>query len=923
MDGTEVTMDSNTENTPKGTGGSEPIVPPRKASSVTKWQVITVVLILAVAALAVAYVLKSPSTSTSTSTSTPGTGPLPTISGNSLTATVGQSYGFNASVVSNFESATFYFGDGQSTTYNSSSVNSGTLQVTHTYEMPGSFYIYFTVKYSNGSSADNSGSLIPVIAAKTTSTTGQATALLSLNASVSSAVAVSGNNIFASGSHFSYYIGYTDINGSGYSVISQTVQSHVVLQSNEFDGAVNIAYPYYNVTSATPGLYQVLINTTSATGNSSVGYSNLTSTITGFDVAVFTNAGLISKSSTTHVFTNDEVVAGGYKTLDGAIAYDTVSNEILGNVYQYLVQYNGSSNSTFFPELAAYLPSVTNGGISSNYQNYTFTIRANASWQDGTPVTAYDVYYSFVRTLLFDAGSPGTGGWIIAQVMLPGNIYTSNTYTNITNNLTFDNATNTITFHFQGSESPTYVFQLLSASGDYIMSSKWLIQHGAGITFTPAGFIAYQKQGIEQYYNTYVEFNAFANGPYEISYNAPNQEVIFTANPAFQSPGPWYPKPQETTVNIKYVATPDTAVLDLESGQAQTAAGIPTTDWSTVQAMQSKNIINIYHLPTLDIYWFNLNANINTKMLASLYPGSNVPQSFFTSLAVRNVFAYTFAYNYYINYLVGNAIYNTIFAESYAGMLPAGMAYAQTISDLNSTTTGVPYFDLTMAKHYWNQFLNSSANKVMGVTASGDYNGSLLNIPILIFNPDPVDQLAVQNWAYNLSEVIFGTTSDNGNFPVHPINFNTELGYMQQGLNPMPVYELGWAPDYPNPTDYLGPMAAPTNTSTYPGPNDFNPYWFNGNASNPTPNATEAAVMKQMLTEYANGTNTSRSLAQQEFAFHQMNQNLINMTFYVYLYQAYGFQLVNSHVPSTVVYKYMENVMISAMGWLYNYFYTT
>ncbi len=251
------------------------------------------------------------------------------------------------------------------------------------------------------------------------------------------------------------------------------------------------------------------------------------------------------------------------------------------------------------------------------------------------------------------------------------------------------------------------------------------------------------------------------------------------------------------------------------------------------------------------------------------------------------------------------------------------MAYAQTISDLNSTTTGVPYFDLTMAKNYWNQFLNSPANKVMGVTASGNYNGSPLNIPIMIFNPDPVDQLAVQNWAYNLSEVIFGTTSDNGNFPVHPINFNTELGYMQQGLNPMPVYELGWAPDYPNPTDYLGPMAEPINASTYPGPNDFTPYWFNGNPNNPTPNATEAGVMNQMLSEYANGTNVSRTLAQQEAAFHQMNQNLVNMTFYVYLYQAYGFQLVNTHVPSTIVYKYMENVMISSMGWLYNYFYTT
>ncbi len=486
MDGTEVTMDSNTENTPKGTGGSEPIVPPRKASSVTKWQVITVVLILAVAALAVAYVLKSPSTST------PGTGPLPTISGNSLTATVGQSYGFNVSVASNFESATFNFGDGLSAIYTNLSVSNSILKVTHTYQIPGNFYIYYTVKYSDGSIANNAGSLIPVVAAQTSSTPGQASALFSLNASASSALAVNSSNIFAPGSHFSYFIGYTDINGSGYSVISQSYRT-LTGSGLTVSGSINLSYPYYNVSNAATGLYPVLINTTTGVVNSTTGkITNLTSTITGFDIAVFANGGLVSKS-TTHVFTNDEVVAGGYKTLDGAIAYDTVSDEILSNVYQYLVQYNGSSNSTFFPELAAFLPSVANGGISSNYQNYTFTIRANASWQNGAPVTAYDVYYSFVRTLLFDGGSPGTGGWIIAQVLLPGDIFTSNTYSNITNNLTYDNATNQITFHFQGAETPTYVFQLLSASGDFVMSSQWLIQHGAGITFTPAGFIAYQK----------------------------------------------------------------------------------------------------------------------------------------------------------------------------------------------------------------------------------------------------------------------------------------------------------------------------------------------------------------------------------------------------------------------------------------------
>ncbi len=912
-------MESNTDNTPKGTGGSEPIVPPRKPSSVAKWQAITVVLILAVAALAVAYALKSPSSSSST------TGPsLPSISGYTPTATLGQSYGFDISVNSSFSNATFYFGDGTHTTYTATNVSNGMISVSHKYNTAGEYYIYYTMNFGKNM-LNNAQSLIPLTVSPTI-TADQAIAQFSVNVSSSSSQAIKNTNIYYPGAFFTYFIGYTDINNSSYSVASQsyaTLLNDVAVPS--LSGTVNLSSPIYTVNNAETGVYEVLITTTTGTGNASVGFSNLTTTTFMFDLPVFGNPGVYTAPifSTTSTFTNDEVVPSGFKTLDGAIGYDTVSYELMSNIYQYLVQYNGSSNGSFFPELATNLPSAANGEISSNNMNYTFTIRANATWQDGTPVTAYDVYYSFVRTLLFDAGQPGTPGWIIAQVLLPGDYYTSNTYQNITTALTYDNSTNSITFHFVAPETPTYIFQLLASSGDFIMNANWLIAHGAGITFTQAGFNAYKAQGNAVNYNQYVQFHAMADGPYMIEYVSPGSEVVLVANPDFQSPGPWYPAAKETTVNIVYVSTYNTAVLNLESGSAQTAAGIPTTVWSQVLAMQNNHIINIYPVPTLDIYWFNINANVNLTMLSALYPTSNLPATLFTSLAMRQVLSYTFNYQYYINQQLGNKVYNTIFGANYAGMLPTGMLYAQNLSNLVAAGAPAPTFDLITAHHYWSQFINSSANAVFGITSNGMYNGKQLSFPIITFDQDPVDEAAAATWASNLSQVIFGTSADSGQFPVAPTSFVNLLGYMVQGQNPAPIYELGWAPDYPNPTDYMGPMALPINSSTYPGANDFTPYWFNGNASNPTPNGTEAATLTTMVNEYANGTNATLPQAKQQAAFQQMNENLVNMSFYVYLFQAYGFQLISSKVPSNVVYQDLENVMISASGYLYNYFYTT
>ncbi len=672
-----------------------------------------------------------------------------------------------------------------------------------------------------------------------------------------------------------------------------------------------------------------------------------------YDVVVFPNAALYVVPTTVETFINAEAETGAYKTLDGAIAYDTVSGEILENTYQFLVGYNGTSSTSFIPELATNLPNITNGEINDNYanytvhdpwgtsyevhikpyENYTFYIRSNATWQNGQPVTAWDVEYSMARTLLFDSGTPGTPGWIEAQYLLPGNYFVTNTFWNITQNMTVNNKTNSITFHFQVPMSPTLVNEILSASGDFVMDASWIAAHATSsqpaLQWDPAGFAAYEAQGSESDYNPYFVNHIMADGPYEIDYIVPSSEVVLIANPYFHPPSQYYPAPKIKEVVIEYIGETSTRYLQMKSGYAQ-AGGIPSSDFDLVQSLNATHMDYYTFFPTLSIYWYNFNANINTTILNTEYKGANVPQTLFTVLQIRQAFAYAYNESEYLGEDIGNSIYNVTFASSYVGMLPLGMDGYQSEAVINESTHGaVPYFDLGKAAalfsegvKVYNKEASKSGSMTITTTPSGTYtyNGLPLQIPIFIYSADPSDLAGAEQWGSYLSKyVVIGAS-----FPVEPTAFPVLLGNQVQGQNPMPIYELGWAPDYPYPTDYLNPMANPINSSTYPGPNDFTPYWFSNNSSNPTPNASEAYNLSLMHTWYVKGTSASNPDVAMMY-FHMMNDMLVNMTFYVYLFQSYVFTTMSYKVPPSVVKNDEGNLMWAAGAgdFLYNYLYYT
>src|SRR5260370_38747625 len=87
------------------------------------------------------------------------------------------------------------------------------------------------------------------------------------------------------------------------------------------------------------------------------------------------------------------------RTLDAPWGLDTSSYQVVYLVYSGLVKLN--SNNQVVPDLASAMPR-----ISADRLTYTFTLRSNAAFSDGTPVTAQYVVDSISRALSSQEASP-------------------------------------------------------------------------------------------------------------------------------------------------------------------------------------------------------------------------------------------------------------------------------------------------------------------------------------------------------------------------------------------------------------------------------------------------------------------------------------------------------------------------------------
>ena len=583
-----------------------------------------------------------------------------------------------------------------------------------------------------------------------------------------------------------------------------------------------------------------------------------------------------------HEIVETEVEAGGeIFSFDPSIDYS--SYQVSGNVYEQLIQYNGSSTSQseIFPMIASEIPTVANGGISTNYLNYTFDIRSGLKFANGDPLTAWDVYTSIIKDLLFVTGTPGTPDWIIAQSLLPGGGYAAGaeSYQNVTNAISVDNTTQTVTFHLL-KQDPAFFEYLADPMGGSIIDYSWFAAHGAGITFTPTGFAAYMNQANEVDYNNYIRYNAMGSGPYMVKTYLIGQSVLLAPNPYYTPiPGiPGYNHTANDTIYMQWEKDAATALLIAESGQTDIVSGLSSYDYPILAHLQSEGKINIRCFPTLCIYWYSFNLGINTTLLSTLGSGYSVPQYYFANQDVRRAWADAVNTTNYLANLLGNAKYGANFAATLAGMIPKGMSGYMNVSQLQQGGAVVPTYNLAIAKQYLEE--------------SGMYNQSV-NIPIIVWAGDATDFAAAEDWATTMNSI-----DPNIHASALYMEWSEMYGFLVAYQNPMPISILNWLPDFPFPSDYLIPMYS--ETGYYSSPFGDTPQVLA--AAGQSNQANEDSLLNQYIAEAQSTGNVTLALS----LYDKADMIGVNLTLCTCVYQTNNLQFFSSTIQGV---QYEENAI--------------
>jgi ABC-type oligopeptide transport system substrate-binding subunit len=337
------------------------------------------------------------------------------------------------------------------------------------------------------------------------------------------------------------------------------------------------------------------------------------------------------------------------------------------------------------------------------------------------------------------------------------------------------------------------------------------------------------------------------------------------------------------TLTVQWEKDPATALLIEESGQTDMVTGLPNNDYPILSHLESEGKINITTFPSLTVYFFLFNFDVNTTMLSSLGSLYSMPQYYFANQDVRRAWAYAFNYTNYINNLLGNSIYGADFGFHYTGIIPLGMSGYLNVTQLEQGGAVVPTYNLAIAKQYLEE--------------SGLYNTSI-NIPIVVWAGDPVDFAAATDWAATMNSI-----DPNIHADALYIELEELYGFLVPDQNPMPVYYQGWGPDFPFPSDYIVPMYQESGYYGYA--NCWNPQILEsvGQASQ----AANDTLMNQYIADAQSTGNATLALKY----YDQAEILGVNLTFYAYLNQVNNFWFYSSTIHGM---QYEQNPIYGGDG---------
>ena len=539
--------------------------------------------------------------------------------------------------------------------------------------------------------------------------------------------------------------------------------------------------------------------------------------------AYFVGAGPMSNQTTTNGTTKTSLTVEEEDqpdSLDPAVTYVTPGWEVVDQVYQGLITYNGSSITQYEGVLAR------SWSVSPDGMNYTFYLRDGVTFSNGDPFNAYVEWYSVYRTIVM-AQSPY---WILNQNIAAGNGVDFNVTDAMLNSINYASPS---AANLTVMEYPDQSAQVINASaiqfnlgygynGD-VPYAEFLatLQTPMAMAVDPAyvlahgGVVAGQKNG-------WMTSNAVGTGFYRLQSWVPNQSVSLVKNPSY-----WAGSLPASELNnaispailnniIIYFKPSAASIADLQSGAAQMILA-PVT-------------------------YYNVTSKISGVTTSILGP------AFGSAEATTYVYMDPLAFEPFNNTLVREAVsyaidYQAIISDVFAG---------HAIQWVGPVPPGFQNYDQATAGLTPYQF---NATKAAELLAQAGYvsklpGGAVLNpggtrfpaVGFLYDSDSPTDTQAAQIVASNLAAV--GITVN-----LSPLPYEAYTSVIYSDSTNSTQYPMGigyYSEDYTASIDYVAYFT----TDNYIGTSNYN----DPSAINWTLDASASSDNQQVISDFSNIT---------------------------------------------------------------------
>ena len=217
--------------------------------------------------------------------------------------------------------------------------------------------------------------------------------------------------------------------------------------------------------------------------------------------------------------------------LNEAVNSMVASVYVCNLIFSKFVKYN--DRLELVPDLIEEIPTVENGGISSDYLTYTYHIRRNARWHDGVPVTSYDAKFSYEVMMHPDINVETRQGWdVVDRVETPDSF--------------------TVVFHLR----EVYANFAGDCFYDESVLPRHLLRDALGPEFQNAAF----------------HRRPVGSGPFVFKEWVSGSHIIVQANRDYYGEGPWLDE-----IVIKFIPEDAALVMQLETGEIAAIDNAPNT----------------------------------------------------------------------------------------------------------------------------------------------------------------------------------------------------------------------------------------------------------------------------------------------------------------------------------------------------------